>query len=234
MTAPETRNDAEVPLRRHRRREPWCDRATGEPVSDPERAASIRCWPAVELVAALAGAGAFRRLVPQVRDGSKSVVDAARWFARSGGRPLRVVAYVIEQAAESAFSDPQLAVYSVMPTIGAATGSRPAETWQEDTPHGPITNERREAGRLRAEHKTQGGQQRQWTHSSMRRAAVMVALLGSGSCIRCGATLAGDGSRRRYCAAHEPKGRFGQRAERPDREAIRRFLNAAGDALGID
>jgi hypothetical protein len=61
----------------------------------------------------------------------------------------------------------------------------------------------------------------------------MVARLGAGLCIACKSPRAKDAKRRRYHAAHQPTGRYSA-VERADREAMRRLLIAAGDALGVD
>lgn len=71
---------------------------------------------------------------------------------------------------------------------------------------------------------------RQWTHAkNLLETARMVARLGDHRCVVCGEKLAGlDGTRRRYCGAHEGEATYRGRA---DREAIAGLLAGVAAAL---
>ena len=158
--------------------------------------------PVHELVFVLAYNDDFLATVEQVREGAD--LDAiARRYVRREGRTLRVMRHVLVRAAASRSEFPAQPVLE----LGVVSVAVDAPLSPDDPAD--------------------------WPHAKRRgEAALMLARLGSRRCIECGARLASDGRRRRYCGAH-PGGPYADQTERADREAITNLLNAVGDALGI-
>ncbi len=169
-----------------------------------ELAALARMAPVYELVSVLAYDDGFVAAVDQVREGAD--LDAiARRYVRREGRTLRVMLHVLAHSAASRSAFPAQPVLE----LGVVSVVVDAPL----TPDDPAD----------------------WPHAKRRvEAARMLARLGSGGCIECGARLASDGRPRRYCGPHEPRGPYAEKNERYDREAITNLLNAVGDALGIE
>jgi hypothetical protein len=185
--------------RPHRTRQPFRDFQLGP----KERAAQSRVAPVRALVAVLGHDEAFLELIEAVRKGNVSAGEGARRYVRRDGRPRRVIRHVIERAATSRSTHPQLRVYGVALTT----------VWTS-APLGP-------------------GDPTEWTHAKrLPDAAAMVAALGAGECIvpGCRTRLRRESSRRRYCSSHESEAGLRGRA---DREAVLALLNGVGDALVV-
>jgi hypothetical protein len=157
--------------------------------------------PVYELVTVLAFDDTFLAALEQIRNGSDADHIARRYVWRDS-RPRRVIRRVLEQSAASRWP-----AYPSQPVLELAV-------------HGVTVGDR-----LEPDDPTQ------WPHAKRHgEAAAMLARMGAGRCVRCGALLAADGARRRYCSPCEPA----DWAARSDREVITGLLNAVGDALGVD
>jgi hypothetical protein len=170
-----SRYDGEAPHRKHRRQEPWRDHATGAALLSPkERAVQTTYWPVHSLMRALAANDAFLDAIECVRNGVESADRIARRYVRRAGWAREVMRHVVEKAASSESSNPQMRVLGVAAVAVFVNA--------------PLTQ----------------ADPAQWTHAKrLREAATMLVRLGSRRCLICDAVLAHDGGRRRYCAAHD-------------------------------
>jgi hypothetical protein len=203
---PETRPDNGVkPRREHRRVDEFYDRATGEPAGflAKERAVLARHAPLRALARALAADDVFLDAVERARVGLESAEQVARRYVRRDGRPRRVMQRLVEQAAASPGSSPQLRVLSV-----AASATFTTAPLAESDP-------------------------KRWPHARrLPKAAAMVVSLGANRCLVCKKVLTDGAARRRYCDSCERE-RPAYLHERGDQEMMLGLLNGAADALGV-